>query len=150
MLMQYEPVKIVDNLYQGSFPPYGDTLSSMGFDVLVLCASEHQHADPYANIQVICAGGQDTEKYASLLTFVPNWKLAAKQVADAIIDGKKVLVTCMAGHNRSGFVIGLALGELFKLLPGSKIVDLIKTANPPALYNKTMCNYIQDYVNNAE
>jgi protein-tyrosine phosphatase len=40
------------------------------------------------------------------------WKAASDVVVERVKEGKNVLVTCMAGHNRSGIVVGLALAKL--------------------------------------
>jgi protein-tyrosine phosphatase len=135
--------KIVENLWQGAIPPRGDTLVKKGFQVLVLCASENQNADAYPGLQVICAPGDDDERVHRMERDLKVWIPAAQQVADAVRQGKKVLVTCMAGLNRSGMVIALALRELTGW-SGPAIVKHMKAQRPYALCNSTFEKYIKD------
>lgn len=92
----YVANKIHDNLYQGGFPPGGDTLSKGGIDVLVLCAADNQNASWYEGIEVILAPGDDTESWPPNPHHIDAWENAAKQVADRVKRGQNVLVTCMA------------------------------------------------------
>lgn len=91
-------------LHQGSVPPEGDTLQRRRFAMLVLSAAEHQPpASRFPGVHVIhCPlndhpGGLRPEE-------VKAWRTASEKVLRAICDGKKVLVTCYAGLNRSGVI----------------------------------------------
>jgi Dual specificity phosphatase, catalytic domain len=76
-----------------------------GFDVVVLCAKEFQPGD--LAVQVLRVPMDDsldvgqTEMHAGLS--------AARQINRLCSDGKRVMVTCIAGQNRSAFVAALCL-----------------------------------------
>lgn len=142
-MINYQAHKISDNLYQGGVPPSGKALRKAGIDVLVLCAREWQ--DPtgkaHPGVTVIRCGGDDSLDPDVLADCLPAWQRAAQQVVDAVIAGKKVLVTCMAGHNRSGIVTAMALAQLTRL-SGQEIVDHIQRSRPMALNNETFVDHI--------
>jgi protein-tyrosine phosphatase len=132
--------RIHENLHQGSFPPPGNDVAAAGFDVLVLAASEAQpRAGDYPGVRVIHAPFEDEplESYG-YGSAPPDGLLTAKSAADKVAaclqDGKRVLVTCMAGRNRSGLVCGLALHQIHGW-SGEHIVNSIQQARPQALSN---------------
>jgi protein-tyrosine phosphatase len=143
--MSYQAHKIIDRLYQGGFPPPGDGLKNAGVDVIVLCAREWQDEtnDAYPGIIVIKAPGDDDTRHARLLRFIDTWKAAAKQVVEHVKAGRNVLVTCMAGQNRSGIVTAMALVELTGL-SGKACVDHVSSHRPLALNNGTFAQYVID------
>lgn len=141
--MSYKAHKIIDRLYQGGFPPGGDGLKQAGVDVLVLCAKEHQDASFYEGIEVILAPGDDDPRPHRFARFIDTWKDASIKVVDRVRSGKTVLVTCMAGQNRSGFVVALAVRELTGM-KGSDIVDHVQKSRPFALNNATFAKYVED------
>jgi protein-tyrosine phosphatase len=141
--MSYKAHKILEGLFQGGFPPAGDGLKKAGIDVLVLCALEHQNASMYPGLEVILAPGDDDRRPHRLLQFIDGWKSAAHQVAVHVRSGKKVLITCMQGLNRSGMVTALALRELTGL-SGKEIVALVQKRRSNALFNDTFARYIED------
>lgn len=139
--MSYTADKIVDRLYQGGYPPVGNALKDAGVDVLVLCARENADASKYEGLIVIVAPGDDDERPQMLASTIDVWKAAAHDVARHVREGRVVLVTCMAGHNRSGLVTALALRELTGW-PGEKIIQHIQDRRLGALYNDTFVDYI--------
>jgi len=115
--------KIAPNLWLGAHPPTGRHVSLHGFDVLVLCAEEYQPpASNFDDVAVVHAPFDDNRKTGML----PEEKIIAEQaavkVAEALQDGKEVLVTCWMGRNRSALVASLALLKL-----GKKAEQIIKT-----------------------
>lgn len=111
-----EASEIVPNLWQGSFPRPGEFVRASGFDLLVLCAFEHQEpASSYPGVKVLHAPNYDDGE--------PEHRLdrdrleialrAAQQVADVVKSGRRALVTCAAGMNRSGLVSAIALHLIF-------------------------------------
>lgn len=142
-LVVWDINKIHENLFQGAMPPKGELTAQKGFDVLVLCADENQDHEKYLGVQVICAPGDDDIRPNRLARDLLVWKPAAAQVAAAIREGKKVLVTCMAGLNRSGVVTALALQELTGW-SGARVVKHIKSRRPYALCNDTFAAYIEE------
>lgn len=141
--MSYIANKIILKLFQGGMPPPGPGLRDAGVDVLVLCAKENQDASFYEGVTVIFAPGDDDPRPHRLAHFIDGWKEAGLQVAEHVKAGRTVLVTCMAGLNRSGIVTALALRELTGW-KGSKIVEHIQNRRPTALCNVTFAKYIID------
>lgn len=139
--MSYQAHKIADHLFQGGFPPPGDGLANAGIDVLVLAAAQHQDASLYPGVTVICAPGDDDARRHRLDRFIDGWRSAAAQVVEHVKAGRNVLVTCMAGQNRSGLITALALRELTGW-SGKRCVEHISRQRPHALNNATFANYI--------
>jgi ABC-type nitrate/sulfonate/bicarbonate transport system substrate-binding protein len=138
---QYHANKIVEHLFQGGIPPEGDALSKAGFHVLVLAAAEWQAPTLYTNITVIGAPGDDDPRPDRILRFVNTWRKAGIAVAEHVREGRNVLVTCMAGQNRSGMVTAFALRELTQL-PAQDIISLIQAQRPMALCNSGFVTYL--------
>lgn len=138
---EYQAHKIIDHLFQGGRPPPGDGLAKAGIHVLVLAAAQHQDAGAYEGITVICAPGDDDARRHRLDRFIGGWRDAANQVVEHVRAGRNVLVTCMAGQNRSGLIVALALRELTGW-SGARCVEHISRCRPHALNNTTFANYI--------
>lgn len=126
--------QIIPNLWQGAAPPVGGTVAAAGFTMLVLCAQEYQPAAVYfPGVEVVHAANDDNfegvtrDQAATALA-------AARRVEAALKQGRKVLVTCRMGLNRSGLVTGIAL-HLFTGLPGVVCVQKIRQARRGALGN---------------
>ncbi len=119
-------------LYMGSFPLPGANLGSDGFDLLVICAIERVHflGNPSERetselfrcqtLHALFDDGPVTEDV------VREAVRAARRTAIALRDGRKVLVTCNAGRNRSGLVVVLALLALFPELPPADAVRIVR------------------------
>lgn len=121
--------QIIKRLWQGSWPAPGTRLRDCGFDVIVLCAEEIPCREEwYSGVEVICAGIDD-----GLVTpeLERTARRAAKQVLAALHTGKRVLVTCAQGRNRSGLVNGLVLRELLV----RDVVGFIQSRRPNSLTN---------------
>lgn len=135
--------KITEGLFQGAWPPFGDQLAKRGFDTLVLCAYENQHDELYVGLNVICAPGDDDAQPERMERFLPTWILAAQRVAQQVKLGKKVLVTCMAGLNRSGMVTAMAL-HLLTGWSGAVCVERVQERRAMALCNATFAQWLID------
>lgn len=141
--------QIWNGLWQGAMPPPGSLVASHGFDALVLAAQEHQRPDFYPDVKVILAPGDDIDQAYALANFLPTWLRAASEVATRVKDGQKVLVTCMAGLNRSGFITTMALHHLTGW-SGADCVAHVKVHRQLALCNKTFANYFIDNIKSRE
>lgn len=118
--MSLDANEIIVNLWQGSRPPTGSALRDLGFKVLVLCAQEWQPAaHQFQGVRVIYAPNDDDPTRMPTREELLIAVRAARDVAQAVRDGQKVLVTCWQGWNRSGLVSALAL----YLLTGSSGVE---------------------------
>ncbi len=126
-------------LAQGSAPvPY----TILPFDTLVLCADEYQPSSKeFPGIsQVIHVPLNDD---GSPMT--PNeMRFALKaglEVAKQLRQGRRVLVTCWMGRNRSGVVSALALENLG--IPYTQAVKAVRKARAFALTNKYFVNLLK-------
>lgn len=103
-----DATQLAPKLYIGSAPPVGPELADSGFDVLVLCAEEYQPPlrDFPGLSSVIHAPFDDDVLDEETIDMAVS---SAMDVHDHVLDGERVLVTCMAGRNRSGLVCAIAL-----------------------------------------
>lgn len=62
-------------------------------------------------------------------------RACARKVAILVQRGKRVLVTCAQGRNRSGLICGLVIRYLLPGVDGGGIVDHIRALRPYALTN---------------
>jgi protein-tyrosine phosphatase len=117
-------------------------LREKGFSVLALCASEFQPpAALFEGIRVIYAPNEDSWEG----THVNRLKLAIRagiEVAQALQEGKKTLVTCRMGINRSSLVTAIAL-YLFMGWEGAKCVQHIRQRRKGTLSNSHFSRIIR-------
>lgn len=112
-------------LYMGSAPTTGNIVRALGFDVLVLCAEEYQlRSRNFPGVLVLHAP-LDDDPTGVTPRDADTMFAAGREVAKHMSQGRKVLVTCMAGRNRSGVVSALALYFLTGA-PGVQIVRHIR------------------------
>ena len=97
--------RIAPRLYIGSLPP--ESLREHGFDVVVLCAREHQ--DLEIDVITLRAPLDDHEKVKIDPMDMSMALLVAQYIHSYRKKGARVLVTCAAGVNRSSFVAALSL-----------------------------------------
>lgn len=57
-------------------------------------------------------------------------------------QGRRVLVVCAAGANRSGIVVALTLRELFRWT-GARVLRETRSRHPGALYNVNLQAYLE-------
>lgn len=104
-----EASHIIGGLWQGSAPNLAE-VQAKGFDAVALCAVEHQPqraAD--GRLRVIrCPIEDEPDRMLSLAARHLALE-ASHEVAQHLLRGQNVLVTCHAGLNRSGLVSALAL-----------------------------------------
>jgi protein-tyrosine phosphatase len=116
--------EIVPLLWQGSKPRPGRWLADIGFEVLVLCAREYQPtAVSFPGLVLINAPNDD--HYFVSREDLQGAVDAASLVAEHVKAGRKVLVTCLAGINRSGLVVALALHKAFGY-SGQTCINLVR------------------------
>jgi protein-tyrosine phosphatase len=118
--------EIAPNLWQGSWPGIGKQVRDSGFSMLVLCAEEHQEPEEdFPGVDVIYAPNYDDGIHPLDRELLQDAIQAARQVTQAVRSNRKVLVTCKAGLNRSGLVVGIALHLLFGW-SGSRCIERIR------------------------
>jgi hypothetical protein len=133
----FDADRLAPKLYQGSAPPPGPELRARGFDVLVLAAEEIQPPSwAFPGVQVIHAPSDDGE-------IIPERSAhaAAQEVARALKQGKRALVTCAMGLNRSGIISALALWYATGR-PGHECVALVQRKRRSALCNHWFVEYL--------
>lgn len=134
---------ISKRLWVGGKPPFDRDLPE--FDTLVLCAQELQPQPEQLAFkrQVIRVPLPDSALSTDELR---RALAAARHVAVALTDGRRVLVTCRAGLNRSALVASLGLGIVTRMQPG-EIVELMRERRAPAaLHNPFFVEYITKFV----
>jgi protein-tyrosine phosphatase len=110
------------------------------FDVLVLCAMEHQPTSRcFPGVQVVHAPFDDSSFLST--SEIRIAQKASIVVANAVRKGKRVVVTCWLGRNRSGLVTALALVRL-GASPDAAIDAVRMARGPEALSNPTFVDLI--------
>lgn len=104
---------------QGSRPPVGVRLP---FDVIVLSAWEYQPEMP--GFEVLHVPLDDDPATPVSEEDRTRIQATARRVARRIRAGRRVLVTCHQGRNRSGVIAGLALVALG--VPGAEAANRIR------------------------
>jgi len=126
--------EIHPGLWQGSKPPEGSYLASVGFKVLVLCAKENQPPEKrFPGLEVIYAPNEDQERPITERELHIAVK-GARGVTLALQAKRPVLVTCQMGWNRSGLVSALAL-HMLTGMTGEECIRVVQERRPNALYN---------------
>jgi protein-tyrosine phosphatase len=111
---------VAPRLWVGSKPPVDRDMAQI--DLLVLCAEEFQPASLAFHGRLIHCPLPD----AALSSSEVNMAIVAGvTVAQALANGRRVLVTCALGLNRSALVAGIALSQLTTMSAG-QIVELIR------------------------
>lgn len=125
--------EIIPGLWQGAAPRNWSEVRNQGFDVLVLCAAEHQ-PDDVPGVIVIRHPLLDEVGFYLLDTLVYKVRGVAQRIAANVLSNKRCLVTCHAGINRSGFVTAAAL-HFITGTPGSDCVKVVQASRYGALRN---------------
>lgn len=127
--------RVTCRLYQGSVPPMGDELRRLGFNVLVLAAEEHQPSSKhFPGLQVIHAPMDDDAIRGLKPVERVIYQRAAEEVVRQLRLGRRVLVTCYAGRNRSGLIVAQAL-KLLGVTPQASIMAVRQARGQNALSN---------------
>lgn len=121
---------VAKRLWVGSVPPLDRDLPD--FDVLVLCAKEVQPKTVPFQRQLYRVPIPD----ATLTQYETNLALiGGKRVAESLRRGRRVLVTCYAGRNRSALVASLGLGLVTRMTPAQIVALMRERRHPDALSN---------------
>lgn len=138
---QIEATNIAPGLYQGSVPPYGNALRDAKFSLVVLAAREYQPVpDRYPGVRTLNVPLDDSLTPSESELYAAG--AAADTVSKYVRDGKKVLVTCMMGRNRSGLIVALTLMKLLGW-NGKQAVAHIKARRANALTNSSFVSILE-------
>lgn len=136
-MIRTNATRLTERLWIGGYPPEGGYLESIGVDVLVLCAAELQDAHRFPGVNVVQVPLHDSvlERDAPDMRAVYR---AARAAARAWHEGKRVLITCAQGRNRSALVASYVLSQIIRRDParcGKYIRSVRKTPHGRALDN---------------
>lgn len=138
-----DATNIHTRLWVGSEPPFDHDLPD--FDLLVLCAREIQPEPEKIAFRrtVFRCPLPDAQLNIQELTAAV---LVGKAVGDALMGGRRALVTCAKGLNRSAFISALALARITKM-SAEQIVTLVRTRRgPSAMSNPYFCQVLRSIV----
>jgi len=136
---------VATNLWMGAKPP-PDRRVNRNFEVLVLLAGKDEYAyEPspavFPGIRLIWREFDDgalPPAQASIAVQIGEF------VAKAMVAGKRCLVTCNMGLNRSGLICGIAL--IARGMSADQAIERIRRRrNPNALYNSYFVKFLYDY-----
>jgi protein-tyrosine phosphatase len=132
--------RIASKLYMGSAPPTGTSLHRAGFDVVVLCAEEYQPARyEFPGIEVMRVPLEDDDSRPVELSDWSAILLTARRIQRRVQAGRRVLVTCQMGLNRSGIVTATAY-HLLTGVSGTEAARVVRSlrivGEQRALFNR--------------
>lgn len=123
------------------------TERALRYDVIVFCAEEFQppstlflRPEDADKVTFLYAPNDDSEKPLTRAQ-LNIATAAARQVARAYREGKRVLVSCMQGRNRSGLVSALSLHLLYGV-SGNRAKSIIRALVPHALSNPSFERFL--------
>lgn len=134
------------DLFIGSEPTRDDAVERAGFKLLVLCAKEFQPRSAELGFRGSCKVLHAPIDDARLTPLeVMTVKEAALDVARSVAAGRKTLVTCHMGLNRSALVTALAMLRLRPNLTAEVCIRVIRARRSKhALFNPHFVNLIEE------
>ena len=141
--MKSEANLVYGRLWMGDAPPIGFSIG-LKFDVLVLAAMEYQPAQLFNDVEVVQAPMDDlpTPIRSSMFDIALH---ASHTIAGALADGKTVLVTCLAGLNRSGLISAMSLMEAYGMSADDAILKVREARGPNALCNHSFTRFLRTF-----
>ena len=143
--MAFEFNTIIHGLGQGSYPnPPADAFQH--FDVLVLCAEEHQPRMPALPPgKFVFKIPLDDDIYNQVPPEAAKIILAtAADIATYLRGGRSVVTTCHQGLNRSGLLSGLLLMQVFGMKANDAIALIRRQRHKDALCNPMFVQLLQN------
>lgn len=136
--------RVHGDLWMGPAPAPVRTLYE-AFDCLVLCAREYQIPECFPGMEVTTACLHDNGE-----PMRPHEPAEAVKAAGKVVrwlgEGKRVLVTCWQGRNRSGLVAAIALCKgPDEMTPAKAIARIRRARGPGALSNEHFVKFLFDY-----
>jgi hypothetical protein len=144
-------VDAILTLPNGGFLAQGDASSACRlhgqFDVIVLCAQELQRKvksthPPNARAKLAYAPNDDATLTVDQVIIAFR---AAELASEAVRMGRRVLVTCMQGRNRSGLVSALTV-HMLTGVGGQQAIEIVRRrrVKAPALTNDSFNNFLAE------
>lgn len=110
-----------------------------GYDLVALTAKEYQPPQTAFRAKLLRMPIDDSLQPS---TEELMWAfLTGRRVAHAVADGKKTLVSCRMGKNRSGLVTALAARELLGI-GGAEAAHLVRARRQGALSNPVFYQFL--------
>lgn len=135
-----DATEIDPNLYQGREPRH--SVDAKDFDALVLCWEEGQPQWPRFSAFAIYHCPLQDDQRTMRSGDEAKAAAAARWIIAKLDEGKRVLVTCMQGMNRSGLVTALTLHHRLGI-SGREAIKRIRSRRPGALYNPAFVAYLE-------
>jgi protein-tyrosine phosphatase len=133
--------EILPGLWVSGRPSPGEPLRLESVDVLVACEAEWQPEEAdFPGIRIVRAPLHDAQPTSEQ---VATARVAASEVVSAVRAGKRVLVQCAMGFNRSALVAALAVRELLGL-DGAGAVIHVQACRPGALNNGYFVEVVEE------
>jgi protein-tyrosine phosphatase len=134
---------IVPNIAQGSFPsPLNEAFKHA--DTIVFCAEEKQpkNARVPAGKRIVKFGFDD-DIYRPIPPEVGAlFHQMAQHLSREVVGGRKLLITCAMGLNRSGLITGLTMMYAFRMSPRDVIKLIRSRRSSDALMNPIFENWL--------
>ena len=125
--------EIVPNLFVGSKPSPG---RHADVDTIVLAAMEYQpHADRFPGAEVIHVPLDDAPSRPMYEDEIAGAMKAAARVARRLRAGRRVLVTCQMGLNRSALIAVIAIHDVYGMGAAEIIARLRRARGSWAMSN---------------
>lgn len=109
--MELDATALTGKLSIGGRPPQGNAVRDAGFTVLMLCSDTYQPLDSgFPGVEIVRRPFMD--RPFSVQPEAQNLALKAGElIYQRMKQGRRCLVTCNEGRNRSGLVCAIALAE---------------------------------------
>ena len=136
--------RVAGNLWIGSAPPIGFSVAQH-FDCLVLSAMEYTPGPtcwPKVETHVASLNDDGSPMRKDEMAAAVR---AAGKVISWLKAGKRVLVTCHQGRNRSGLICALALCKGKGMTPTRAINTVRAARGPGALRNDYFVSFLNSY-----
>lgn len=147
ILQNREPAvafRVLDNLWIGSAPPIGWAVSEH-FDCLVLSAIEYPPGPScFPRVETLTVSLNDDGSPMRREEMSEAVRAAGK-VISWLRGGKRVLVSCYQGRNRSGLICALALCKGRGMTPKEAVLAVREARGPGALSNRYFVKFLKDY-----
>lgn len=125
--------EVAPKLHVGSKPPPG---RHDGIDVIVLAAMEYQpRAELFPGTEMLHAPIDDDPRRPMREDEIAAATQTASRVARRLRAGRRVLVTCAMGLNRSALIAALAMQEVYGMGPDEIVARIRRARGAWALSN---------------
>lgn len=141
--------RVLGNLWIGSAPPIGKAVAQH-FDCLVLSAIEYlPWPSCFPGVDVYTVSMRDDGNPMSKEEMASAVRAAGK-VISWLREGKRVLVTCHQGRNRSGVICALVLCKGRGMSPERAVRTVRVARGPTALSNPHFLKFLEEYCSVCE